>query len=262
MPSQKVSKSKKTKSTRVSTRKPKTKKVAPVVEVAVVEAPVVEAPVVEAPVVEAPVVEAPVVEAPVVEADMKKQLVKTVAKSLAEDEDLKIDIEFNTTINSMKTLITDARGVLSSYKSLHKRVNKRLRVLNRKPKGKRKGGNQKTNPSGFNKPTEITDALATFLGVKQGSLLPRTDVTRKINSFIKEHDLQGMMKVDKHGIEKNDNRYINTSLPKSDKRYKWSNTLNNLLKPTENLSYFNLQTFLSPHFLKAVPKAAPAPVSA
>jgi chromatin remodeling complex protein RSC6 len=259
MPSKSKVSKKKTKTTRASTRKPRTKKVAKVAKVS----PVVEAvaPVVEAvaPVVEAvaPVVEvvAPVVEvvAPVVadKVAVEEQVVKAIAKTLAEDEDVKIDLEFNNTINSMKTLIVDARGVLSSYKALHKRVNKRLKALNKKPRGgKRKGGNQKTNPSGFNKPTKITDALAKFLNVEKGSCLPRTDVTRRINAYIKEHNLQGMTRTDKNGIDKNDNRYINTTLPKSDKRYKHATLLKKLLVPTTDLSYFNLQTFLSPHFIK------------
>jgi len=277
MPSKSIKVSKrKSKTTRASTRKPRTKKATKVVPVAAKVEEVVEVvEVVEevaAPVVAvveevaAPVVAvveevaAPVVDvvekvaAPVEVVDkvaIVEKVVKAIAKTLAEDEDVKIDLEFNNTINSMKTLIIDARGVLSSYKALHKRVSKRLRVLNKKPKGgKRKGGNQKANPSGFNKPTKITDALAKFLSVDKGTKLPRTDVTRRINAYIKEHDLQGMMRTDKNGIDKNDNRFINTTLPKSDKRYKHATLLKKLLEPTTDLSYFNLQTFLSPHFIK------------
>ena len=211
----------------------------------------VETPVVETPVVETPVVETPVVEKSSIEEAVVKAVVKAVAKELIEDEDVKIDLEFNNTISSMKTLVADTRGVLSSFKTLHKRVNKRLKALNKKPKGgKRRGGNQKANPSGFNKPTKITNDLAKFLGVEEGSCLPRTDVTRRINAYIKEHSLQGMEVEGKSGLKKMDNRYINTTLPKSDKRTKWATQLRKLLKPKENLSYFNLQTYLSPHFIK------------
>ena len=264
MPSKSKISKKKSKTTRASTRKPRTKKVAKVVPVVakVVEEVVEVVEEVAAPVVAvveevaAPVVAvveevaAPVVEV-VSKVSVEEQVVKAIAKTLAEDEDVKIDLEFNNTINSMKTLIVDARGVLSSYKALHKRVSKRLRVLNKKPKGgKRKGGNQKANPSGFNKPTKITDALAKFLSVDKGTCLPRTDVTRRINAYIKEHNLQGMTRTDKNGIDKNDNRFINTTLPKSDSRYKHATLLKKLLAPTTDLSYFNLQTFLSPHFIK------------
>jgi chromatin remodeling complex protein RSC6 len=257
MPSKSKVSKKKTKTTRASTRKPRTKKAAkkaPVVEevsapVEEVAAPVVVEEVATPVVVEA--VSAPVVEEVSAKVSVEEQVVKAIAKTLAEDEDVKIDLEFNNTINSMKTLIVDARGVLSSYKALHKRVSKRLKVLNKKPRGgKRKGGNQKTNPSGFNKPTKITDTLAKFLSVDKGTCLPRTDVTRRINAYIKEHNLQGMTRTDKNGIDKNDNRYINTTLPKSDKRYKAATALKKLLVPTQDLSYFNLQTYLSPHFIK------------
>ena len=182
-----------------------------------------------------------------------EKMVKSIAKVLVEDEDVKIDLEFNATVNSIKTLVADTRGVLSSFKALHKRVNKRIRALNRRPKGgKRRGGNQKTNPSGFNKPTKITNELAKFLKVDNGTYLPRTDVTRRINAFIKEHSLQGMMRPGKDGIEKIDNRFINTALPKSDKRNKHATLLRKLLNPKVPLSYFNLQTYLSPHFIKEV----------
>jgi len=216
-----------------------------------VETPVVETPVVETPVVETPAVETPAVVKSSIEEAVVKAVVKAVAKELIEDEDVKIDLEFNSTISSMKTLVADTRGVLSSFKTLHKRVNKRLKALNKKPKGgKRRGGNQKSNPSGFNKPTKITNDLAKFLDVEEGTCLPRTDVTRRINAYIKEHSLQGMEVEGKSGLKKMDNRYINTTLPKSDKRSKWATQLRKLLKPKENLSYFNLQTYLSPHFIK------------
>ena len=205
------------------------------------------------------VVETPaVVETPVAIVSTTKEvekMVKSIAKVLVEDEDVKIDLEFNATVNSIKTLVADTRGVLSSFKALHKRVNKRIRALNRRPKGgKRRGGNQKTNPSGFNKPTKITNELAKFLKVDNGTYLPRTDVTRRINAYIKEHNLQGMMRPGKDGIEKNDNRFINTTLPKSDKRSKHATLLRKLLNPKVALSYFNLQTYLSPHFIKEVKK--------
>merc|ERR1712060_340047 len=120
-----------------------------------------------------------------------------------------------------------------------------IRLLNKKKKNtRRKSNNQKTNPSGFNKPTLISDELCNFLNIDKGSLLARTDVTRKINKYIKDNNLQGMIK-DKINKETGkmekvkDNRFINCN-----------DNLHNLLKPTSELSYFNLQTYLSPHFKK------------
>ena len=261
MPKIKSSKTSGKKSSSRKTRVRKTKtKTTPAVATPAVATPAVVTPAVVTPAVVKEIATPAVVEETTVAVETKakeakevEQMVKSIAKVLVQDEDVKIDLEFNTTVNSIKTLVADTRGVLSSFKALHKRVNKRIRVLNRRPKGgKRRGGNQKTNPSGFNKPTKITNELAKFLKVDNGTYLPRTDVTRRINAFIKEHSLQGMMRPGKDGIEKIDNRFINTALPKSDKRNKHATLLRKLLNPKVPLSYFNLQTYLSPHFIKEV----------
>merc|ERR1711966_319603 len=55
-------------------------------------------------------------------------------------------------------------------------------------KGKRKASNRK--PSGFVKPTEISSQLATFLGKPIGTAMARTEVTKEINAYIREHKLQ------------------------------------------------------------------------
>ena len=87
-------------------------------------------------------------------------------------------------------------------------------------------------PSGFVKPTRISDELAHFLEKPSGSEMARTEVTRDINKYIRTHNLQ----------DKDNGRKINPD-PK----------LATLLKITggEELTYFNLQRFMSPHFAKA-----------
>ena len=152
------------------------------------------------------------------------------AKDTTANDDAKITVEFDNIVDKMKTLIQDVRGILKPLKLLQVRVVKRVRALNKKQKGSKKRGiNQKKNPSGFNKPTLISDELASFLKISKGSLLPRTEVTRKINTYIKENSLQGILKPGKDGVKKIDNRYINTKLPSSDKRYRPAKKLNTLL---------------------------------
>ena len=97
-------------------------------------------------------------------------------------------------------------------------------------KKKRKVGNRA--PSGFVKPTLISNELAGFLGKPEGSEMARTDVTREINKYIRTNNLQ----------DKENGRKINpdkklTSLLK--------------LKKGDELTYFNLQRYMSPHFAKA-----------
>ena len=102
-------------------------------------------------------------------------------------------------------------------------------------KKKRKVGNRA--PSGFVKPTLISNELAGFLGKPEGSEMARTDVTREINKYIRTNNLQ----------DKENGRKINpdkklTSLLK--------------LKKGDELTYFNLQRYMSPHFAKASAAAA------
>ena len=108
-------------------------------------------------------------------------------------------------------------------------------------KKKRKVGNRA--PSGFVKPTLISNELAGFLGKPEGSEMARTDVTREINKYIRTNNLQ----------DKENGRKINpdkklTSLLK--------------LKKGDELTYFNLQRYMSPHFAKASSSASTSDVVA
>jgi upstream activation factor subunit UAF30 len=108
-------------------------------------------------------------------------------------------------------------------------------------KKKRKTGNRA--PSGFVKPTRISDELAKFLDKPSGTEMARTDVTRNINVYIRAHNLQ----------DKDNGRKIN---PDS----KLQSLLK--LKKTDELTYFNLQRYMSPHFAKTIPAVAPVVASA
>jgi len=83
-------------------------------------------------------------------------------------------------------------------------------------------------PSGFVKPTKITDELADFLEKPHGIEMPRTQVTREINFYIRANNLA-------------DGRNIHPD----------ANLMNLLKIPHgEVLTYFNLQKYMSPHFYK------------
>ena len=104
-------------------------------------------------------------------------------------------------------------------------------------KKKRKVGNRA--PSGFVKPTLISNELAGFLGKPEGSEMARTDVTREINKYIRTNNLQ-----DKENGRKIIPDKKLTSLLK--------------LKKGDELTYFNLQRYMSPHFAKASAAVAAA----
>ena len=123
-------------------------------------------------------------------------------------------------------------SIKADYRALEKKWSRELKVAQKKnSKRNRKTGTR--SPSGFVKPTRISDELATFLDKPSGTEMARTEVTRDINTYIRNNNLQ----------DKENGRKINPD-----------SKLAGLLKlnKTDELTYFNLQRYMSPHFAKAV----------
>ena len=138
-------------------------------------------------------------------------------------------LEFLAKLNSISAAISSLKN---EYRALEKKWSKELKAaLKASSKRKKKAGNRA--PSGFVKPTRISDELAKFLSKPIGTEMARTEVTREINDYIRKHQLQ----------DKSNGRKINADAP-----------LMSLLKleKTDELTYFNLQKFMSPHFHKNV----------
>ena len=219
-----------------------------------VSAPVVEiAPVVDSVSEKAPKVKkakAPKVEAtPVTEKASEPVLAVTEESTLAvavadiETSVAEQSVEFLAKLQQLGVLISSLKA---EYRTLEKKWTRELKTAQKQSsKRKRKAGNRA--PSGFVKPTRISDELAKFLEKPSGSEMARTEVTRDINKYIRTHNLQ----------DKENGRKIN---PDS----KLATLLK--LKKTDELTYFNLQRYMSPHFAKAskdlVTASAPVSVSA
>lgn len=137
-------------------------------------------------------------------------------------------VEFIAKLHQLGVLISSLK---TEYRTLEKKWSRELKSAQKQSsKRKRKSGNRA--PSGFVKPTKISDELAKFLEKPVGSEMARTEVTRDINKYIRTHNLQ----------DKENGRKIN---PDS----KLAALLK--LKKTDELTYFNLQRYMSPHFAKA-----------
>lgn len=123
-------------------------------------------------------------------------------------------------------------GLKSEYRALEKRWTRELKISAKNSNKKRKRAANRA-PSGFVKPTKISDELASFLDKPTGSEMARTEVTRDINLYIRSNSLQ----------DKANGRKINPD-----------SKLAELLKidAGEELTYFNLQKYMSRHFAKKV----------
>ena len=183
-------------------------------------AKVVAAPTPVAAPVAAPVVAPVVAAAPTDAVDVVKDFASLVEK-----------------VNSLRTVLA---AVLSDMKKLEKQI---PREIKKASKGRRRRAATVTEngepivkkESVFTKPTPISDALCTFLGVAKGSSLSRSEVTTKVCGYAKSHLLM-------------DKQVIKADAP-----------LRKLLALTEKdeLKILNLQRYLKPHYLKpAVPAVA------
>ena len=139
-------------------------------------------------------------------------------------------LEFGLKLQQIMALMTSTKV---HFKLLEKVVAKDFKI-NQKATSKKskRSGNRK--PSGFVRPTLISDELANFLGKPTGTEMARTAVSKEINQYIRTNDLQ----------EKTNGRLINADV-----------ALCNLLQLSKDdvLSYFNLQRYLKHHFIKTVP---------
>lgn len=127
------------------------------------------------------------------------------------------------------------REVTTEVRNLKKVHNRELREAN---KGKRKKKEQDPNkpprkPSGITAPARMTAELCDFLGVSHDTMLPRPQVTKRINQYVKTNGLANKTKG--KGTEINPDAALGGLLNVPD---------------DVQLTYFNLQKYLKNHFLK------------
>jgi chromatin remodeling complex protein RSC6 len=115
-------------------------------------------------------------------------------------------------------------------RDLEKTVTREHRDMEKKMKNRKKRTvDPNAEPSGFAKPGPVSDELCKFLGLAAGTHIARTEVTKGINKYCKEHKLQ----------KESDKRTI---LP--DKNLK---SLLRLQKG-DDVTFFNLQKYMKVHF--------------
>ena len=138
-------------------------------------------------------------------------------------------VEFLAKLQQLGAMIASLKV---EYRTLEKKWTRELKTA-QKQSSKRKKRAGSRAPSGFVKPTRISDELAKFLEKPAGSEMARTEVTRDINKYIRTNKLQD----EANGRKINPDSKLAALLK---------------LKKTDELTYFNLQRYMSPHFAKAV----------
>lgn len=157
-----------------------------------------------------------------------------VVEQVVQDTGNSLNEQFTDLLGQLSQLRSQLTSVTSQVRQLQKRSDRELKAANKaNKKRQRKKGNRA--PSGFVKPTKISKELAAFLQKPVGTEMARTEVTREINKYIRAHKLQD---------------------PNNGRRILADNKLRKLLKLTKSdeLTYFNLQRYMSPHFPKSKAK--------
>ena len=142
----------------------------------------------------------------------------------------------STIIDKVNTLSSAIKDIQANLKVLSKEYDKQQKIIE---KAQKKRQNAKNSPSGFAKPNKISEELCDFIGVPHGTEKSRTDITRLINAYVKEHNLN----------KPENKRFI---LPDT----KLKKILN--VGDSEEINYFILQKLISHHFPASASKTAVA----
>ena len=144
-------------------------------------------------------------------------------------ENSEVSNNFSNLIDTLQKLKGSLTSLQKEVKQIEKESNKKIRFLKRQLEKKKKRA--KKNPSGFAKPTKISDELCEFLEKPFGSEVARTEVTQYLISYIKENELQNT--VNKQCITPDEKLQLLLDTPKDEK-----------------ITFFNIQSHMNKHFLK------------
>ena len=179
-----------------------------------------------------------------VKEEVKKDVKKEVKKEPVVKEE--VDKTSDTVVEEKQlgdTLISELTDKISSVQLEMKSIQQTLKLLTKEyekqkkviAKVQRKRENAKKSPSGFAKPCKISNELCKFVGIPEGSERSRTDITRFINAYVKEKNLNN---------------------PENRREFFPDEKLRAILnvKATDKVTYFILQRLIAHHFPLSINK--------
>lgn len=130
------------------------------------------------------------------------------------------------------TILTELAAIRAEHKSILKLLRK-IRSTQEDPTGEKAAEKAKNN--GFNRATEITPELRAFLELEPDEKISRSAVMKRIHAYISSNNLQH---------------------PDNGRIIILDNKLTELIQPPDGVevTYLNLQTHLSKHYIKPPPK--------
>ena len=159
------------------------------------------------------------------------------AAATEEVEEVRLDAEVKAVTSRLLALREMVSELVTEAKRLEKKSTKLQKVADKRRKRKAPVEGEEAKParvSIFQIPTDISPQLCAFLGRPAGSQESRSNVTKFVTTYVKEQNLKN-----KHDINPD---------------AKLRSLLN--VKADEKLTYFNLQKYLNPHYLKKAPASA------
>ncbi len=141
--------------------------------------------------------------------------------------------QFDNIISNITTLKIQLSSLQQDIRNLEKGIRKQMKVL-KKESEKHKSAT-KREPSGFAKPTTVSNELCKFLNKEEGTKIARTDVAKAITKYIKNNNLQF-----------SENKQI--IIPDENLKTLLGITNEN----TDKITFFNIQKYMNKHFLTNV----------
>ena len=128
-------------------------------------------------------------------------------------------------INAITNMEKEFKAIKSLIKLVQKENDKKEKILKKERDRKEKA---RLSPSGFAKPTDISTEMCDFLEIPHGTQMSRTEVTKKINTYVRSNNLKDP---------------VNGRIIRPDA------TLKKLLrvKDGDEVTFFHMQRLLNPH---------------
>lgn len=129
---------------------------------------------------------------------------------------------------TLESILSEVLALRAEVKNLTK-LTRKVRSVQDDPNGEKASARSKSN--GFNRPVSVDEELRTFLGLAEGEQIARSEVTKRINAYVKEK-----------GLKHPDNGRIIVMDEK----------LKALLNPPDDVqvTFLNLQRYIGPHYIK------------